>query len=341
MNNPFNSNKSASWQQSFIHAITDPKELLELLELDMGLLAGAKTAANLFPLKVPRGFLSRIKKGDVNDPLLRQILPIGVEEEVHPDFTDDPLNEADVNPIPGLLHKYHSRVLLTWVGTCAVNCRYCFRRHFPYEKNNPGSAGWETVLEYIANNPTITEVILSGGDPLVSNDRLLSLFSQKLSAISHVKRLRIHSRVPIVLPERITTEMIDWITQAPFKTILVVHANHPNEIESSVKHAMQRLSAAGITLLNQSVLLKGVNDNVDVLVELSERLFDAGILPYYLHMLDKVRGAAHFAVDTETATSLHWELTKRLSGFLVPKLVCAQPDAPAKIPVLNKEFYTG
>lgn len=340
MNNQFNPEKSHSWQQSLIQAVTNPKELLELLELDMSLLEHAIAATAQFPLKVPRNFLSRIEKGNPHDPLLRQILPIGAENDDYTDFNDDPLKEAEVNPIPGLLHKYQSRVLLTLIGTCGVNCRYCFRRHFPYDKNNPGTAGWEKALEYIANNPSIAEVILSGGDPLVTNDVLLSHFSQKLAAIPHIKRLRIHSRIPIVLPERITDEMLQWITQAPFKTILVVHANHPHEIEDTVKHAMRRLSKAGVTLLNQSVLLKGVNDSADTLVQLSEKLFDAGILPYYLHTLDKVRGAAHFDVDQKTASTLHWELSKRLSGFLVPKLVCEQPGAPAKIPVFNKDFYT-
>lgn len=330
----FNDDKTALWQQALINAVTDPKELLELLELDLNLLGPAIEAANQFPLKVPRSYIARIKKGDINDPLLKQILPIGNELEDFADYTDDPLGEAAVNPVPGLLHKYHGRVLLTLTGTCGVNCRYCFRRHFPYEKNNPGTAGWEKALEYIANNNTISEVILSGGDPLVSNDNIFRHFSQKLTQIPHITRLRFHSRIPVVLPERITDQFITAITQPSFKTIMIIHANHPREIDINVKNAMQALSKAGVTLLNQSVLLNGVNNDVETLAELSEKLFDAGVLPYYLHTLDKVKGAAHFDWDREKAIQLHWELSQRLPGFLVPKLVCEQPGAPAKIPVI-------
>jgi EF-P beta-lysylation protein EpmB len=329
------------WQQSLINAITDPKELLELLELDLNLLEPAKKSAQQFSLKVPRGFVARMRKKDINDPLLKQVLPLGCELSEFDGFTQDPLGEANVNPTPGLLHKYHSRVLLTLIGTCGVNCRYCFRRHFPYEKNNPGSAGWEKTLEYIAQDATIKEVILSGGDPLVASDNLLKTFSDKLIAIPHIKRLRIHSRMPIVLPERITPEFIDWISTLPLKTILITHVNHPQEIDSSVKTAMQELLKAGVVLLNQSVLLKGINDNVDTLVELSETLFDAGIQPYYLNTLDKVRGSAHFDLDYDIATQLHWELTQRLSGYLVPRLVSEIPGAPAKISKSHREFYTG
>lgn len=336
----FNSDKN-SWQNALVNAITDPQELLELLELDMSLLEPAKKAVKHFSLKVPRSFLARIKKGDPDDPLLKQILPIGAELEEHSAYETDPLKESAANPIPGLLHKYHSRVLLTLMGTCGINCRYCFRRYFPYEKNNPGSQGWDKALDYIANNSTIKEVILSGGDPLVASNSLLDQFSKKLALIPHIKRLRIHSRMPIALPERIDNEFVEWITRLPFKTILVVHTNHPQEIDATVKDAMLRLSKTGITLLNQSVLLKGINDNVETLVQLSETLFDAGIQPYYLHVLDKVQGAAHFDIERKTAQALHWELTQRLSGFLVPQLVSEQAGVPAKLPIPSREFYTG
>ncbi len=321
---------STNWQQALSLAITDPEELLQLLELDNSLLAAANAAAKLFPLKVPRGFLQRIKKGDINDPLLRQILPLDLELDQTPGYETDPLQEAAANPVPGLLHKYHGRVLLTLVGTCGVNCRFCFRRHFPYEKNNPGSLGWEKALDYIANDPSIAEVLLSGGDPLVASDALLQSFSTKLAMIPHVRRLRIHSRMPIMLPERISPSFIQWITELPFKTILVVHTNHPQEINCSIKEAMQALLKAGVTLLNQSVLLKGINDNVETLVELSEALFASGIQPYYLHILDKVQGTAHFDLNLETARKLHLGMSQRLSGYLVPKLVSEQPGFPAK-----------
>lgn len=326
-------NKPEAWQNALINAINDPEELLQILELDKKLLPEAIRAAEKFPLKVPRSFLARIEKGNPADPLLKQILPLGKELLAIPGYTNDPLKEADVNPIPGLLHKYQSRVLLTLVGTCAINCRYCFRRHFPYEENNPGQKGWAKALEYIAETPTILEVILSGGDPLVVNDTMLTHFVEELANIPHVKRLRVHSRIPIVLPERITTRLIHWATATRLQVVFVTHSNHPNEIDATVNAAMAKLSVEKITLLNQTVLLKGINDAVDTLVQLSEALFSAGILPYYLHLLDKVHGAAHFDSDLEHAKELHWGLAKRLSGYLVPKLVWEKPGAPAKLPI--------
>ncbi len=333
----FNLDKTISWQTALSQAIQDPQELLALLELDPSLLAAAKSAANLFPLKVPRGFAARMQKGNVNDPLLKQVLPLGAELLDVAGYQQDPLQESDVNPIPGLLHKYQSRVLLTFVGTCGINCRYCFRRHFPYGDNNPGTDGWDRALDYIAKDSSITEVILSGGDPLVANDKSLWALSEKLNDIPHVKRLRIHSRMPIVLPERITADFLHWMGQLKQKPVLVTHCNHPQEISPAVEQAMQALSDVGTVLLNQTVLLKGVNDNVDTLVDLSEALFAAGIQPYYLHLLDKVQGAAHFDLPEEEAKNLHWGLNQRLSGYLVPKLVYEKAGAPAKLPV---ELYT-
>ena len=326
-------NKEKGWEKALQEAITNPEELWDLLELDPNLLPAAKTAAQLFPLKVPRSFIERIKKGDALDPLLHQILPLHAEHAVVRGYTRDPLQEADVNPVPGLLHKYQGRVLLTFVGACGINCRYCFRRHFPYADNNPGTQGWDKALAYIANDPTIHEVILSGGDPLVANDKSLTIFSDKLATIPHVKRLRIHSRMPIVLPERITSEFITWISQLKQKPVLVTHCNHAQEINQSVAHAMQQLTNAGVVLFNQAVLLKSVNDNADALVELSEALFDVGIQPYYLHILDKVEGAAHFDLPTTIAQQLHSEITLRLSGYLVPKLVYESAGSPSKLPV--------
>lgn len=328
------------WQEALINVISDPKELLELLELDLDLLEAAKTAAKQFPLKVPRGFVNRIQKGNIHDPLLKQILPLGVELEPHTGYSQDPLQENEANPIPGLLHKYYGRVLLTLTSVCAINCRYCFRRHFPYEKNNPGTSGWNKALDYIAQDNTISEVILSGGDPLVMNDEVLKIFCGKLAAIPHLKRLRIHSRLPIVLPERITTELLDWMQQSRLKIILVVHANHAREIDEEVATVANNIKSVGITLLNQTVLLKGINDQVKTLVDLSERLFEIGIQPYYLHVLDKVQGAAHFDMNLEVAKELHRELTHQLSGFLVPKLVCEQPGAPSKTLISSRDFYT-
>ncbi|MEO8402568.1 MAG: EF-P beta-lysylation protein EpmB [Gammaproteobacteria bacterium] len=338
--NVVETDKKSAWQTALVNAITDPKELLNLLQLDPGLLDQARRAAALFPLKVPRSFLARMQRNNLNDPLLRQVLPLGAELDEVAGYHADPLQETEANPIPGLLHKYHGRVLLTLVGTCGINCRYCFRREFPYEKNNPGTQGWNKVLEYIAQNETISEVILSGGDPLVVSDSTLRQFTDKLAAIQHVKRLRIHSRMPVVLPERITEDLIDWLSAVRFKTVLVTHCNHAQEINSDVVTVMQKLAQAGVVLLNQTVLLKGVNDNVETLIDLSEALFATGIQPYYLHVLDKVKGAAHFDLDRNIAKKIHWDMTQRLSGYLVPRLVCEQPGAPAKLTLESLELCT-
>ncbi len=329
-----------SWQSSLSQAITQPKQLLELLDLDTELLEAAEAAAQLFPLKVPRGLIDRMEKGNPADPLLMQVLPLGAELHPVPGYSPDPLGEADANPVPGLLHKYHGRVLLTLTGTCLVNCRFCFRRAFPYADNNPGRAGWDQAIEYIANDTSIEEVILSGGDPLVANDVVLQSLTDKLNTVPHIKRIRIHSRIPILLPERITPDFLAWVTQLQQSLVLVVHCNHPNEISPAVTTAMRALQQAGVVLLNQSVLLKGVNDQADTLVALSKALFAAGIQPYYLHVLDKVQGTAHFDLPIATAKALHWEMSKRLSGYLVPRLVCEQPGAPAKLGLTALEFYT-
>jgi EF-P beta-lysylation protein EpmB len=321
------------WQKALIEAITDPKELLELLELPDDLLPQAIRASKLFPLKVPRSYMARMQKGNRHDPLLLQVLPIDLEEKEVSGYTKDPLEEKKYNPIPGLLHKYKSRVLLTMTGVCGVHCRFCFRRHFPYSDNNPGKSGWNEVMDYIANDSSIHEVILSGGDPLAMSDHLLCDFTEKLAEIPHLKRLRIHTRMPIVIPERVSDELIAWMSKLRLKTAMVIHCNHANEINAEVGLALARLIKNGILLLNQTVFLKGVNDTVEALSRLSESLFAAGVLPYYLHVLDKVQGAAHFDIDHDTAKQLHLELTTRLSGYLVPRLVKTTPGAPAKLSI--------
>ncbi|MCD6039320.1 MAG: epmB [Gammaproteobacteria bacterium] len=329
------------WQAALIDAVTDPRELLELLEIDLTWLEEAKAAATLFPLKVPREFISRMQKRNINDPLLRQVLPMGDEFKLVEGFEKDPWKEEGINPVPGLLHRYHGRVLLTLTGSCSINCRFCFRRHFPYAKNNPGRPGWQHALSYITNDQTITEVILSGGDPLIMNDPQLFEFTTALSQISHLKRLRIHTRMPIVLPSRITPELVNSLMHTRLQPVMVVHCNHPQEITQAVINAIKKLTIANITLLNQAVLLKGINDNAETLVTLSETLFAAGILPYYLHVLDKVEGCSHFDLERETAQNLHWQITQRLPGYLVPKLVRTQAGASAKVRVDRSEFYTG
>lgn len=328
------------WQEALSDLITDPKELFELLELDITQLDSAYAAVRQFPLKVPRSFVARIQKGNIQDPLLKQILPMGIELNETPGYEADPLLETNVNPIPGLLHKYRGRVLVTLTSACAVHCRYCFRRHFPYDENNPGTSGWEKIFSYLKLDTSVNEVILSGGDPLAVSDKLLMLFVSQLLQIPHIKRLRFHTRLPIVMPERITDELIHWLSQIEMDTVIVVHANHPNEINQEVKNAFLKLRHAGITLLNQSVLLKDINDNVETLTELSETLFSAGVLPYYLHVLDKVQGAAHFDMALSQAFALHAELSSCLSGYLVPKLVCEEPGAPSKT-LLSTGSYTG
>lgn len=322
-----------NWKISLKEAITHPRELFEALELDLLWLENAQNAANLFNLKVPRGFVARMEKGNLQDPLLQQVLPVGSELMMMPGYNTDPLHETKYNPLPGLLHKYHGRVLLTFTGVCGVNCRYCFRRHFAYAENNPGQMGWLRAVDYIAQDPTISEVILSGGDPLMANDQAIHHLRDALITIPHVRRLRIHSRMPIVLPERITPELIDAITSPQLQTILVVHANHPREINQEVVDALLPMRAAQMVLLNQTVLLKNINDRVETLILLSETLFAAGIMPYYLHVLDPVQGAAHFDLPHDTAIALHKEMACYLPGYLVPRLVCEQPGASAKVAI--------
>jgi len=233
--------------------------------------------------------------------------------------------------VPGVLHKYHGRVLLMATGACAVHCRYCFRRHFPYAEANPVVDRWRQALDYIAGDDSIAEVILSGGDPLSMSDRRLADLTRRLDAIPHLRRLRLHTRLPIVLPERVNDELLDWLGATRLKTAVVVHANHANEIDSSVIAALSRLKASGAELLNQSVLLRGVNDSTEALMALSEKLFEAGVLPYYLHLLDKVQGAAHFEVEETAARCLMAELSRQVPGYLVPRLVREIPGAPGKV----------
>jgi EF-P beta-lysylation protein EpmB len=247
-----------------------------------------------------------------------------------PGYDNDPLQEKEFNPVPGLLHKYRSRVLLVTTGSCAIHCRYCFRRNFPYEDHQPSQNAWALPLDYIAAHPEIDEVILSGGDPLTLNDKLLGSLIEKISAIPHIKRLRFHSRIPIILPERITSEFIQLFDNTRLQVIMVVHTNHANEIDAQTKQIATQLRLANMHLLNQTVLLKNINDNATTLANLSHVLFDCGIQPYYLHLLDKVNGSAHFDIPVETAKHLYDELQSLVSGYLVPKLVCEEPHARSK-----------
>jgi EF-P beta-lysylation protein EpmB len=325
-----NTNSRIHWQTSLRAAISDPLELLTRLGLETYFSERMREATRLFPLRVPRGFVERMRKGDIHDPLLRQVLPISEEFIEAPGYSSDPVGDLAANKIPGLLHKYQGRVLLTLTGTCAVNCRYCFRREFPYTENNPGTAGWQAALDYIAADPSITEVIFSGGDPLVLPDASLAKLVARLEAIPHLTTVRIHSRLPIVLPERITSDLIEWFSASRLKPVMVIHCNHPNEIDAHVTEAIARMRRAGITVLNQSVLLKGVNDTASVLISLSQRLFEISVLPYYVHLLDKVRGSAHFEVSEQEALSLQAELKAHLPGYLVPRFVREEAGASSK-----------
>jgi EF-P beta-lysylation protein EpmB len=302
-------------------AVTDPAELLNILQLDPGLLPAAQRAAALFPLRVPRGFVSRMQAGDPNDPLLKQVLPLGAELTVTPDFANDPVGDLASRAAPGVLHKYQGRALLITTGACGVHCRYCFRRHFPYAQESTTPAQWEAGLEYLRQDTSINEVLLSGGDPLSLSDRRLAQLTSSLEKLPHIRRLRIHTRQPIVLPERVDSGFCEWLTSVQLQKVVVLHTNHANEIDASVRAACRKLADCGATLLNQSVLLAGINDRTEVLAQLSESLFAAGVLPYYLHLLDRVQGAAHFEVGAEHGVALVNALVERLPGYLVPKLV--------------------
>ncbi len=322
--------QTANWQEQLQMLIRDPKELCQLLELDPALVFSAQQASQSFALRVPRSFVERMEKGNPNDPLLRQVLPVAAELQATPGYTADPLEEQQANPVPGLIHKYQGRVLMILAGSCAINCRYCFRRHFPYENNKPNRQDWQRALDYVRADSSINEIIFSGGDPLTLADKHLQWFSEQMLGIEHLKRLRIHTRLPVVLPDRIDSEFTRWLSELPLQKIMVIHCNHPNEINDQVIEAMRSLSKAGVTLLNQTVLLKGINDCADTLVALSEALFQAGVLPYYLHLLDKVEGAAQFDCDQPLAQQLMIDISARLPGFLVPKLVREVAGAPAK-----------
>lgn len=321
--------KRPDWKSAQATAVSDPAQLLEMLELDAGLLPAARTAAKAFPLRVPLSFIRRMKTGDAADPLLRQVLPLDAELHETNGFGHDPVGEANAHIAPGLLQKYAGRVLLTTTGACGVHCRYCFRRHFPYAEQNP-RRDWQAVVERIAGDETINEVILSGGDPLTLDTSRLREITDALAHIPHLRRLRVHTRQPVVLPERVDDDLAHWLRGIPLAVTIVLHANHANEIDDATCAALADLRATGAILLNQSVLLRGVNDSADALVDLSEALFAAGVLPYYLHLLDPVAGAAHFDVPEQEARDLVNAVHARLSGYLVPRLVREIPERAGK-----------
>ncbi len=320
------------WHRELAHCITDPAELLEILGLPRALLPSASAAAKVFSLKVPRRYVALMHSGDLADPLLRQVLPLSDELLETPGYADDPLNEQSANLGGGLLCKYQGRVLIIASPVCALHCRYCFRRSFPYSDNQSSRGEWRTSLEHIRRDQNLSEVILSGGDPLSLDDTRLAGLIADLESISHLKRLRIHTRLPVVLPLRISEDLNGLLANSRLQSVMVLHCNHPRELTVELKTALEGL-ASHVTLLNQSVLLRGVNDDVGVLAELSERLFDCHILPYYIHLPDQVRGTAHFDIAEPRARRLMTDLRARLPGYLVPRLVRELPGMASKQPI--------
>ncbi len=317
------------WQQQLADAIKSAAELIELLGLPPELLADAQD----FPVRVPRPFADKMRYGDPRDPLLLQVLPLHAESLPSPGFSHDPVGDLAAVKHRGLLQKYHGRALVMTTPACAVHCRYCFRRHFPYPELSSRQRDWQEIVDAVSQDPTLHEIILSGGDPLALSNAQLDALCQALDDIPHLRRLRIHTRLPLVLPDRIDTGLIELLSRTGLRTCMVIHCNHANEIDEHSRAALNRLRQAGIDLLNQAVLLKGINDDVETLVTLSETLFDAGVLPYYQHMLDRVHGAAHFEVSDEATRVLRAQLQQKLPGYLVPKFVREECGAPNKTPL--------
>ncbi len=327
-----NSTPFTDWQQQLARAITEPQQLLQYLQLDARHFGDFSAASQQFSIKVPHAYLRKIRPGDARDPLLLQIMAQAAESLEVAGFKQDPVGDLQASRVPGLLHKYPGRVLLITTAACAVHCRYCFRRHFPYAQQQAGRDQWQSALDYIRAEPSIEEVILSGGDPLVLSDERLATLIDQLQAIPHISRLRLHSRLPVVLPDRITDRLIQLLANSRFDTVLVIHSNHANEIAADETRVLRKLQAAGILLLNQAVLLKGINHRPEQQQALSKALFSAGVLPYYLHLLDPVEGAAHFDVSLQQANDLMDQLRASLPGFLLPRLVREIEGEQSKTP---------
>ena len=327
-------NLYSDWKAELSHCVSSIDDLLNQLGLNANNLSATEQAAIDFPIKVPQPFVQLMEYGNPNDPLLKQVLPISSELAIDSNFSTDPVDESNYNPVPGIVHKYHNRVLMIISPNCAINCRYCFRRHFPYDENRQSKQQWLEALDYLKTKPEINEVIYSGGDPLAANDNFLRWLTAEIESISHIKRLRIHSRLPVVIPARIDEPLINWLGHTRLKPTFVLHINHANEISTELSQGVDRLKQAGISVLNQSVLLKGINDSSDQLIALSEKLFDAGIMPYYLHMLDPVQGASHFDVSKKHAVEIFHQIKSEFPGFLTPKLVQERAGETSKTLIL-------
>jgi EF-P beta-lysylation protein EpmB len=324
---------NTSWQAELAESFTRPTDLLAFLELDEIHRPEFLAATERFSFRVTRSYARRMNKRDPRDPLLLQVLPDTRELIDHPDFASDPVGDLKAVTAPGVLHKYRGRVLLITTGACAIHCRYCFRRNFPYDVNMIGKRQEQDALDAIRGDRSVSEVILSGGDPLALSDERLARLVEQIDAIPHVRRLRIHTRLPIVLPSRVTAELVAALTETRLKSVVVIHANHANEFDRDVSEALAAFQKARICLLNQTVLLKGVNDNAEILVRLSETLFENGVLPYYLHLLDKARGTRHFDLPMDDALAIYQAMREILPGYLLPKLVREEAGRPYKMPV--------
>lgn len=320
----------ADWQDEVSQAVNDPATLLQMLGLEDKLASLDPHALKQFPLRATHSYIRKMRYGDADDPLLRQVFPLIDESIEVSGFSADPVGDHLAVKSPGILHKYRGRALLLTTGACAIHCRYCFRRHFPYSDSNPLASQWQRSLDVLRNDASIREIILSGGDPLALTDNKLIAMMDDLQTISHIKRLRIHSRLPLVVPSRITERLLTWISTSQLQIVMVLHANHANEIDNETAKVLTRLRQAGCQLLNQAVLLKGVNNSAPALIELSERLADVHVLPYYLHLLDKVAGAGHFDVDEQQGMALITAMRRELPGYLVPRLVREQQGEASK-----------
>lgn len=328
------------WSTELAQAIKTPAELLPLLGLKPQDLPKAAMAMQSFRMLVPKPFVQRMAYGDPHDPLLRQVLADDIEMQTVAGYSKDPLDEGNHNPQKAIVHKYERRILVITTGICAVNCRYCFRRHFPYGDNQLAQKEWDSVIAYLERHPEVNEVILSGGDPLMLKDSQLAKQVARLEALPQLKRLRIHSRLPIVIPSRINDELLAWIDRCRLDVILVLHSNHANEIDHTIAEKVTSLKQAGATVLNQGVILRGINDTIDAQVDLSEALFAAGILPYYMFTLDPIEGGAHFDISLQQAQQLMGQVAQKLPGYLMPKLAKEVPGQPAKTviaPSFNNE----
>jgi len=329
---PSNTSTTATprWQTVLKTAIRNPAELCQKLQLPQSWREAAERAVSLFPLFAPMPYVERIVPNDPSDPLLRQILPVQEEFESVPGFTSDPVAERDAQLAPGLLHKYQGRALLVTTGACAIHCRYCFRRHYPYSEQPHSLDQWIPALEAIAADTTLEEIILSGGDPLTLVDSQLAELTRRLGEIKHLQRIRIHTRLPIMIPQRVNQELLSWLTETRLTPVFVIHCNHPNELDDQVAASLSKITEAGIPLLNQAVLLRGVNDDEESLVTLMKKLVQLRTMPYYLHQLDRVQGAHHFEVPIERGLSLMRHLSATLPGYAVPRYVQEQPGQPGK-----------